>query len=285
MNLPGRSHPYFNARAALLTQHGKERVVGPALREALAMELVVVRDFDTDTLGTFTRETPRFGTQIEAARRKAQIACERSGSTLGLGSEGSFGPGPFGFGSWNLEVLVLVDTERCIEVVGSAGEPGLHHHETVTTAAQLAEAVRRAGFPEHGVVLRPDGADHPRTWKGLRTPDALAAAFRAAKQESAHGRVFVENDLRAHQHPTRMAVIRRAAAELVERLVCPCPACAAPGFGRQSVVAGLPCAECGTPTEQPIADGFGCVACDHREVRPRTGPGAADPGSCSQCNP
>ena len=101
--------PYQGARLALLTQHGKERVVAPRLRDVFGAELVVVRDFDTDTLGTFTRDVPREGTQLEAARRKAKLACELGGVFVGLGSEGAFVPGPFGFGTWNVELVVLLD--------------------------------------------------------------------------------------------------------------------------------------------------------------------------------
>jgi len=259
--------------------------VAPALRAALEVELEVVRDFDTDALGTFTRDVPRPGTQLDAARRKARLACERSGLPLGLGSEGSFGPGPVAFGEWNLELVVCVDAARGLEVVGRAYEPALAHHGTVGSLEELAAFAARARFPEHGLVLRPDGQEDPRIRKGLRAWGELEAAFHAARSESVTGRVFVENDLRAHQHPSRMAVIGKAVADLVERLACLCPACSNPGFGRISPVAGLPCRECGAPTGVPVADLYGCVACPHRERRVRDAGARADPSRCDVCNP
>ena len=56
---------------ALLTKHEKERVVSPILEGALDCQVTRINSFDTDLLGTFTREIPRAGSQREAARRKA----------------------------------------------------------------------------------------------------------------------------------------------------------------------------------------------------------------------
>jgi hypothetical protein len=64
---------------ALLTQHGKERVIAPALASALGVEVRHVQGFDTDQLGTFSRDVPRAGSQREAARRKAEIGMRLSG--------------------------------------------------------------------------------------------------------------------------------------------------------------------------------------------------------------
>jgi hypothetical protein len=285
LRTPGPAHPYAGERAALLTQHGKERVVGPPLAEALSVEVVVVADFDTDALGTFTRDVPRVGTQLDAARRKALLACAHSGLTLGLGSEGAFGPGPFGLGATDLELVVLVDLELGIEVVGRALGPGQHLHATLGSGEELAAFAERAGFPGHGLVLRPDGEDGPRPHKGLRSRAELEAAFRAAREESATGRVFVESDLRAHQNPTRMALIERAARDLAQRVACLCPACGLPGYGRHGPVPGRPCLECGTPTRLALADEHRCVGCGQRERRPLEGEPLADPSACDHCNP
>ena len=280
-----RKAAYDGVTFALLTQHGKERVIEPLVREVFGASLTVVRDFDTDALGSFTRDVPRCGTQLEAARKKATLALERTGLPLGLGSEGSFGPGPFGLGSWNLELLVLVDADRGIELLGRAYEPGLHDHGFVGTAEELTAFAERAGFPEHGLVLRPDAESDPRIRKGLRASVDLEAAFRAALCESSSGQVFVESDLRAHQHPTRMKTIEKAARDLVARARCLCPACGTPGFGVVARVPGLPCGDCGAPTEEPVADEHGCVKCDRRERRARTGPERAEPMRCQFCNP
>lgn len=105
----------------MLTQHGKESVIAPVLDAALGCRVERVGGFDTDTLGTFTRNIPRAGSQIEAARRKARIGMELSGLPLGLASEGAFGPDPMAcLLPWNVELLLFIDDERGIEVKGMA---------------------------------------------------------------------------------------------------------------------------------------------------------------------
>ncbi|XXG30912.1 MAG: DUF6671 family protein [Ferrovum myxofaciens] len=141
---------YNGSTAALLTQHGKERVIAPVLDIALACRVERVSGFDTDTLGTFTREIPRPGTQLEAARKKARIGMELSGLPLGLASEGSFGPDPFtGMFSWNMEMIVWIDDTLGIEVVGVASGPASFSHRLTAKWEDAEEFARQAGFPEH----------------------------------------------------------------------------------------------------------------------------------------
>ena len=118
---PSVAGVYSERRVALLTQHGKEHVIAPVLDAALGCRVERVSGFDTDTLGTFTRDIPRAGSQREVARRKARIGMELSGLPLGLASEGAFGPDPMaGLFPWNVELLVFIDDERGIEVTGMA---------------------------------------------------------------------------------------------------------------------------------------------------------------------
>ena len=274
---------YRDARFALLTQHAKERVLVPILAERLGASVEVVHGFDTDSLGTFTRDVPRLASQRETALRKARLAIELSGALHGLGSEGSFVPGPFGLGSWNVEVVAFVDRVRGIDVVGKSHGPGLHVHGIARSLEELRDIARRAGFPGHGLVLRPDGPDDPRVRKGLRAWDALEAGFAAALAESSAQGVFVESDLRAHLHPSRMEMIAKAGADLADRLATACPACGLPGVGWVESLDGLPCAACGSPTGEARADVHACVRCPFREERQR--PGEADPSHCGYCNP
>ena len=76
--------PYADRRITLLTQHGKEGVIASVLDTALGCRVERVSGFDTDTLGTFTRDIPRPGTQREAARKKARIGMELAGLPLGF---------------------------------------------------------------------------------------------------------------------------------------------------------------------------------------------------------
>lgn len=193
-------------------------------------------------------------------------------------------PGPFGLYSTNIELVVLVDLARGLEIVGRASAPGRHSLARVTQRADLESGARGLGFPEHGLVVRPTSENDPRMVKGITSWEALDAAFAHALRLSPSGLVVLENDLRAHLHPTRMTNIAAAAADLVARMGSPCPSCDAPGFGAASAVLGLPCGDCGEPTLQRRAIRFGCVACSHTEERDLVH-GMADPGRCELCNP
>lgn len=277
---------YAGQRVALLTQHGKERVIAPVLEAALGCQVERVSGFDTDTLGSFTRDIPRAGTQFEAARKKARIGMDLSGLPLGLASEGSFGPDPMvGLLPWNVELLLFIDDERGIEVTGMAQQATRFAHLLTDDWRHAAQFAREAGFPEHQLVLRSQSQDDPRIEKGLSTWVALEAAFHRACAQAENGQAFLEHDLRAHAHPTRRDVIRLAAVDLAARLGSLCPACGTPGFWVVERVAGLPCADCGAPTREIRADIHGCLKCDHRETRARVGVEHADPGRCDYCNP
>ena len=209
-----------------------------------------------------------------------------SGLSLGLASEGSFGADPFaGMFPWNVEFLIFIDGESGLEVVGVAQQATRFAHLLTDDWEQAAQFARQAGFPEHHLVVRPQSQDDPRIEKGLASWTALEAAFNQARGEAENGRVFLENDLRAHAHPTRMDVIRLVAADLAAKLNSLCPACGAPGFQVVERLSGLPCADCGAPTREIRADIHGCLKCAHRETRERADQQYADPGRCDYCNP
>ena len=277
--------PYAGASFALLTKHGKERAIAPRFADALGASVTVTDAFDTDTLGTFTREVERFGNQLDAARKKAQLAIELAGCPLGLGSEGSFTPGPFGLCSFNLEVITLVDRERDLVITGAIRKPGHHASGTFDSWDALAAFAEQAKFPSHALVLRPDDENHVHICKGLADRDALRAAYDECRALAKAGAVFAESDLRAHLNPTRMENIGAACDDLIARMMRACPACAAPGFGLAKIETGLPCSWCGEPTNDWKAEEFRCVSCTHIESRPRTNLQKADPGLCPHCNP
>lgn len=142
--------------------------------------------FDIDQLGTFTREIPRAGTQLEAAKRKARIGMEWSGSLFGLASEGAFGPDPgIGLIPWNVEYVTLIDDARRLELVGRAEGPARQIHRTVTDWAAMLTFAEEAGFPHHHLVLRPDNDNDPRVVKGIGDLDSLERTFAWALEQSA----------------------------------------------------------------------------------------------------
>ena len=155
--------PYAGRRIALLTQHGKEGAIASAFDHALGCRVERVDGYDTDRLGTFTRDIPRAGIQIEAARKKVRIGMELSGLPLGLASEGSFGPDPMvGMFPWNVEFLVFIDDEAELEIVGLAQGKANHAHLLTGEWAAAEAFARQAEFPAHHLVVRPEGENDPR---------------------------------------------------------------------------------------------------------------------------
>ncbi len=276
---------YSGQGVALHTQHGKERVIAPVLESALGCGVERVTGYDTDRLGTFTRDVPRAGSQLEAARKKTRIGMELSGLPLGLASEGSFGPDPFtGMFSWNLEMIVWIDDLLGIEVVGVASGKTNFAHRLAADWAEAEAFARAAGFPEHLLVVRPQDEDDPRIRKGIADWDSLEEAFHWACGSAANGRAFLETDMRAHANPTRMEMIAQAAQDLAHKLCSRCPVCGAPGFQLAERVPGLPCEDCGAPTRQIKTEIHRCAKCAHQVAveRPEA---AAPPERCDYCNP
>jgi hypothetical protein len=277
---------YAGERVALLTRHGKEAVIAPVLEPELCCVIQHVSGYDTDRLGTFTREIARDGSQIEAARRKARIGMELAKVPLGMASEGSFGPDPvMGAIPWNVECLIWIDDRLGIEVTGFAQGEARSGHVLAKNWEDVTGFAHRIGFPEHGVSLRPDDESDPRIQKGITGWKDLGERFFRALSLSSNGRVFLEADLRAHLNPTRRDTIRRAARDLLDKLRSRCPSCGLPGFSVIERMEGLPCADCQGPTHEIRADVHGCRKCAHRAVIERTGAGKGNPLYCDFCNP
>ncbi|MEI6334200.1 MAG: DUF6671 family protein [Methylococcaceae bacterium] len=74
------------------------------------------------------------------------------------------------------------------------------------------------------------------------------------------------------------------AEDLARRLTSLCPACGVPGFSRVGLVRGLPCEDCGTPTNEAKADIHRCVRCEH-QMRVEREWEYASARFCGYCNP
>ena len=282
----GKPSYYKGSRVAMLTQHGKERVIAPVLEPGLGCSIELVTGFDTDQFGTFTRETPRNGTQLEASRRKARKGMELARASQGIASEGSFGPEPHtGMFPWNMELLVWIDDHMGIEVVGMAQGAAPNDHIQSGDWQAVADFAKRVGFPEHHLVLRPDGQSDTRICKDIADWTRLKTCFDSSLAHSRCDKVFVELDLRAFANPSRMKYIEQAANDLLQRLQSSCPACSAPGFWIGERQPGLPCASCRLPTHSYRSEVWTCLSCEHRRIAERTDRSAADPVHCASCNP
>lgn len=276
---------YRDQQVVLLTQHGKETVIAPVLAEQLGCRVEKVDGFDTDLLGTFTRDIAREGSQLDAARKKARIGMELSGLSIGLASEGSFGSDPFtGMLSRNRELLIWIDDRLGIEVIANSAGKTNFSHRLVESWEEAADFARSAGFPEHHLVVRPEDENHPELRKGLADWPSLEDAVTRALNFARNRRAFVETDMRAFANPTRLENIRLAAVDLGRRLSSFCPVCSAPGFVLGGQVRGLPCEDCGTPTNEVKADIHRCVRCEHQMLVERERK-YASARYCDYCNP
>lgn len=278
-------HPLRGRSAILATLHDKEPLVAPPFRELLAIDIRTIA-LDTDALGTFSGETPRPCSPLEAATAKARMAIEASGEGVGLGSEGIIGPHPDA-------PFVTCDTEIVACIVDDLG---LVVHEIVTEVgirAFIGDAagddvpfadLEQAGFPSHGLIVRPSDGFQP-IFKGVHDREELGRAVAAARAASSTGIARVESDFRAHHHPGRRLVIARAARVLAERLSRTCPECRSPGWGRVDVLQGAPCSYCTHPTRLVKSELHGCAACGARVEIPLAGAAGVDPRHCPWCNP
>lgn len=260
---------------ALLTMHHKERWLAPPLAE-LGIMLRVTRDFDTDTLGTFSQDITRERTALECAIYKAELACQLTGCRFGLGSEGSFGGGPLpGFVGWNDELLVCVDAatgERIVaHTAGVVPVAALRLQSPAELPARWAELPKGQAW-----MLKRQAQWH----KGLMQLEHVLALLPAASDEP----VELLPDFRAHCCPWRQHQLTALAQQLVARLQSQCPQCHAVDFWRKGVVRGLPCSYCQFPTLQPQAYIHTCECCGFTRQQPVV-EHHADPSRCDLCNP
>jgi hypothetical protein len=277
---------YKKQKIAFLTQHGKQMLLKVPLESALGCELVHTDGYDTDLLGTFTRDQIRSGSQLDAARKKASIGISLTNTSIGIASEGSFGMDPFGgFIPWNTELVVLIDQNLGIEVVGIAQGVAQSAYKTIRSLDELDYFAVKANFPQHRLVLRPQNEHHQEIIKGIDQYADLVKAFEWAKQKSTNGCVFIENDLRAHCNPTRQGLIRKATDNLIQKLLSACPQCNTPGYWITEQTAGLPCASCGHQTSLPKSELWCCSTCKYEHQKPLNTHQLADPSRCDFCNP
>jgi hypothetical protein len=281
---------YAGATVIMPTKHAKSLATGPAFAEHLGasvLEFVI----DTDTFGTFTRERPRTGSALEAARLKCELGLQLAGShaVYGLASEGSFGPHPaLPFLAADCEILYFIDRQRGFHLhMSELSEATNYLQRAITSLDELAEFARTAQFPSHALILRPEGSLEPDLlFKGLSDPAALRQAFETCRKARPGSRIWVETDMRASFNPSRMAVIATLARKLARRLATECPSCKSPGWGIVKSEPGLPCAYCSEPTAMTAREISGCVLCNHQEQSPRSdGLTHAPQGQCQNCNP
>jgi hypothetical protein len=183
------------------------------------------------------------------------------------------------------ELLLLIDSENGYEwyVFRRSINTNFASLE-VESEGQLVAFARAAGFPWHGLMLRPCCNHNNHLIKGILSWTHLKYYYRRLKSISE--KIRVETDMRALYNPTRMRLIGHAAHDLVSLLLRPCPVCRFPGFAVTEVKYGLPCGWCGTATRSVLSHICTCRCCGFtREKFFPHGKQKEDPMYCSSCNP
>lgn len=277
---------YKKRKISLLTNHGKEQIIAPVLERTLGCQVERLHDCDTNQLGSFDRLTPRSGSQLQTARRKAQFAIDFSSYTAGIASEGTFTVDPYsGFMPWNIEMVLFLDDLHGLEVVGTAQGSAMNFSKSVRDFDSLMEFAVDAGFPSHHLMLRPQNASDPRVIKGIQDADTLKSAFIHALLESSNGKVFVENDLRAYCNPTRRLMIEQATEDLARKLLSLCPACQMPGYWKIKSETDLAYIAGSSPAREPEHQIWQCQHCQHTTHQTTSQTQETDSKVCDNSNP
>ncbi|MBV1709256.1 MAG: hypothetical protein CVU94_06725 [Firmicutes bacterium HGW-Firmicutes-19] len=277
---------FENRTIVLLSKHGKEKAIQPIMESETGCNFIVENQFDTDTLGTFTREITREKSQLETAREKIKICMDWANSEISIASEGSFGPHPMFPIPWNVEIILLYDKRENYEIFGIYKGPETNFDHIIT--CDWDEAVKfaqKVGFPEHFLILRPSNDRGKPVIKDIDTIEKFEKAFKKCKTRSLTRNVFIETDMRAHANPTRMKNIELATKDLVKKLNNFCPKCGFYGFVVSDVLKGLPCGLCGLPSDLTKKYIYSCHKCSHKEEEVHPHGEVASPQYCHNCNP
>lgn len=259
---------------AIATKHDKAPLIAPYLTK-LGYEVVSTDRFDTDSLGTFAGEKTRKLSPKKAAYFKACKAIELTASDFGIGSEGSFGGGILpGLINWDEEILCMLNAKTGQAIYAVASMPV--DIAPINISAGKAECECLSNMPgQHWIIRLEDGI-----LKGLSHENVLQ--LMNSKQLPVP--VLLEPDLRAMYCPSRQDVIAACAKDLARRLIALCPRCQSPDFVASQCLKGLPCSQCGTPTQQVKAVIRCCSSCRYQEFA-NVEKITAHPFDCHECNP
>lgn len=281
-----KPHPYYGKSAVLTTKHEKGKIVAPAFKEILGLE-VSECTVDTDILGTFTGEVERKQSPRETVLIKARLGIEKTGNPIGMASEGSIGADPFiPFINSDLEMMALIDDELDLEIVESIRSTDIVTAVTsVYRQKDLTEFLQRADFPRHKLIVRTKQTPTKFCIKGVDDEYSLHKAIEAVQKEDPESTAVIESDLRAHCSPSRQKIISELSFKLANRLKQLCPECNCPGWGIVTYIKGVPCSTCKRVSpEAKKQEVLGCSKCLFQEngnVIAET----IEPARCDWCNP
>lgn len=277
---------FQNRKLIIATKHEKETVIAPILEKDLGVICFVNETFDTDTLGTFTGEIERELDPVSTARVKCLQAMKLSNCDLGIASEGSFGPHPsMFFINADEEFLIFIDTKNDLEIIVKEISTSTNFNgKKIKNLKDLFDFADKAGFPSHGIILRPAKNENTNIYKGIIDKEILQAVFQDLQIK--FNTVYAATDMRAMYNPTRMKVIEKATEKLLQKIKSICPQCKTHGFGITEAKSGLTCSLCGSATNSTLSYIYVCKRCQFtkEEMYPHKKT-TEDPTYCDYCNP
>ena len=283
-----KSYSFVGSHIVFATNHGKAEAARRPFRERLSASVEELQ-IDSDSLGTFSGEVERPGSMIDALRGKIRLAREMTSNRLILASEGSFSSADgFGFVVHGIEMLMLCDAHTGVEIL----EQHISYDTNYATAtlgslADLHAFLQRISFNSHALVLYPEGLPlQGNVSKGITELADAERLFDLKAALSPSHTVIAMSDMRAHLNPTRMKALGACCELLARRLSTCCMSCGSGGFGLVATVPGLPCSECGMPTQRARGEVHSCPFCGERLEVPRSdGKTCVSPSECEWCNP
>ena len=277
----------FRGRNVLIASgHRKEQVIQPLLESQLYLNAFVIAGLDTDQFGTFTGEIQRKDTPLETARKKCRWAMDQFGFDLAVASEGSFGPHPAAFLlPSDEEWVVLIDQKNQLDIFARALSLETNFQQAICrTIEELTQWAEKVYFPSHAIILSSHDVSASEIVKGINNTQTLLSVGR--KFLDKYGLIYAQTDMRAMCNPMRLKVIEAATKTLTKKALSLCPVCQWPGFDVTEYQEGLPCAWCGTPTQEILCTVSECLKCGHQLLKhfpnQKT---VANPGYCNYCNP
>jgi hypothetical protein len=277
----------FEGRSLFIaTNHRKESVLQPVLERELKVNCFTIPMFNTDQFGTFSGEIERNQSPLDTLKSKCQLGFDVTGCDLVIATEGSFGAHPdLPFCAAHDELILLMDFKNNLSFSSRILTTETNFQgRKIRSEVELVAFGESIGFPDQALILRNEEQSMLYLKKGINDWDELLTAFRVCMRR--HESVFVETDMRAMHNPPRMKQIELLVQKLINQLKVLCPACAMPGYGVTSVLPGLPCWICETPTSSVLKHVLACSACQHQEeVFFPNGRQTEEPTFCPACNP
>ncbi len=287
LNAPIFKKDLFKDRVlCVASKHKKEKVFSPILLHPLKLKAIEVSLIDTDKFGTFSGETERTVSPLEALRLKCKEALKNTNHSLVIASEGSFGAHPsYPFLQADDELILLWDKEHDLEIWAREVSPNTNFNARMINKLEEAmDFAKEVKFPSHHLIIKDKKVKPTLLQKGIDSWTKLREI--STTLLSKEGQFYIETDMRACYNPSRMDVISVASQKLFEKLQSLCPNCQCPGFGLTQTKKGLRCEQCHTPTNLTLVAIHSCLKCTHaKEVMYPLNIKVADPLYCDVCNP